>query len=85
MQQTSLFAYCKLISEGELAPRQAEVFTCFKQCGDMTNKQVSIRLGLDINQITGRVKELRDYGLLMQRGSVMQNNDRPALLWGVVR
>lgn len=84
MQQTSLYAYYKIVSEGDLSNMQRVVFNVFKD-GDMTNKQVSIKAGLEINCVTGRTNELVKYGLIEKKGTVMQNNNKPAIVWGCVR
>lgn len=84
MQQTSLFAYYKLKEENELGRRERQVYDLFKQCGNMTNQEISIRLDLPINHITGRTNSLVKYGLLEKKEIISQNNNRPAIRWGVI-
>lgn len=62
IQETSAQAYYTIL--GKLGRKQEEVYLAIKRLGDATNSELSEELGLSINRITPRTKELRDYGLV---------------------
>ena len=66
IQQTSLEAWHDI--QRDLGRRQAQVFNIFvtHPCFNYTNTELSRILGLPINQITPRVFELRQRGLLVE-------------------
>lgn len=79
VQQTSKQAYCTL----HLGRRQREVLRLLAG-EDLTNLQLSKRLGIPINAITGRTKELREMGLVIDRGIVRcLYTGRRVHKWGV--
>lgn len=54
-------AYQQIASSGELGARQLEVLRCLRAHPDgLTNNEISRMLGLRINSVTPRVKELRE-------------------------
>jgi len=53
----------------DLGDRQKQVLDCIRRCGPATNKDIAKTLGLPINCITSRVKELRDAGVVEVCGS----------------
>ena len=63
MMQTQLESY-RLI-QPELSFRQRQVYDALSRM-PCTNRELTNRLGLPINSITGRVKELRDKGLVCE-------------------
>lgn len=83
-QETSIKAYLELINEHQLGARQQTVFHAIRKYGDMTNLEVSQRLGIPINQITPRCLELRQKGLLSSKGIKLQDNGKSAIVWGLV-
>ena len=58
--QTRLESYRKIIPE--LGERQKQVYETLQT--PMSNRELSKNLRLPVNSITGRVKELREYGLV---------------------
>lgn len=64
LQWTSLAAY-DLISK-ELTERQLLIYNCLRNNGPSSNRDLSVSLRKPINTITGRVKELREKGLVVQ-------------------
>lgn len=64
MQQTSLWAYQEIKSEGKLGPLQERVLDFLKDYGAATNSEISERTGIKINVLTPRTKELREKGLV---------------------
>lgn len=56
IQKTSLFAYDSI--KTDLNRRQWEVFDVIEYLGEVSAKEVAQKLGLKINQITGRINEL---------------------------
>ena len=65
MMQTQLESY-RLI-QPELSFRQRQVYDALSRM-PCTNRELTNRLGLPINSITGRVKELRDKGMVRLNG-----------------
>jgi len=64
IQDTSLEAYKVL--EPELGERQQQIYNVLKKFPDgRSNLSISRILGLPINCVTPRVKELRDMGLVV--------------------
>lgn len=62
-QQTSAAAYASLEDLGE---RQAAVRDAISVLGTACNAKIAKYLGVQVNQITGRVFELRDKGLVRE-------------------
>ena len=80
MQQTSLEAYRSV--SGGLNSRQAVVIRIFSSCREpLTNLEVAMILGWDINCVTPRVLELRGMRLLEEAGSKIQPSGREAIAW----
>jgi Mn-dependent DtxR family transcriptional regulator len=62
---TSLNAYHGEIKE-TLGERQRQVLNIIRNSKNITNKEIANILKVDTCSITGRVKELRDYGLIFE-------------------
>jgi DNA-binding MarR family transcriptional regulator len=62
MQQTSLQAWAEIKSS--INQRQTQVFQALVACGPMTNAEIAQVLGLPINCVTGRTRELVKRGLV---------------------
>ena len=62
MQQTSLLAWIDV--QTNLGDRQKAVFDVLKSRGPMNNLEISQVVGIPINSITPRVKELRERGFV---------------------
>lgn len=84
MQPTSLETYHDLRKEGRLGPRQKQVYEVLETLGPHTNQEIARIVELPINCVTGRVKELRDIGLVEEKKKILQANHRSAIVWGVV-
>ena len=80
IQQTSLEAYEILVDD--IGNRQREVLDCIRMYPGVCNKEISEKLLLPINCVTGRVKELRDMGFVMCCGCKIYNNRR-VMIWKV--
>lgn len=63
VQQTSAVAYASLEDLGE---RQAAVRNAISTLGAACNQKIADYLGVPVNQVTGRVFELRDKGLVRE-------------------
>lgn len=63
IQQTSLFTYYNEIKP-KLGKRQKLIYEALKTRENFTNQEIADHLGLQINTITPRIKELRDAGLV---------------------
>jgi hypothetical protein len=78
VQGTSIDSYHKL----ELAGRQSAVLATLQTFGPMTNREICESLGWAINQVTGRVKELREQGKVEDAGKVYdKETDRQVHIW----
>ena len=62
IQQTSIEAYKSI--QPHLGQRQEIIYDTIQQHPNVSNHDLSRILGLEINTITPRVKELRDFGLI---------------------
>ena len=56
-----------------LTARQKEVVSALKALGAATDEQIANQLQYPINRVTGRVKELRDKGAVIECGNVIGN------------
>ena len=67
MRDTSLLAYKDLQASGDLAKQELKVFKCIKdhEPGGITDKELSILTGININAVTGRRNGLVKKGLVM--------------------
>lgn len=63
VQQTSAVAYASLEDLGE---RQAAVRSAISALGAACNQRIADYLSIPVNQVTGRVFELRDKGLVRE-------------------
>ena len=62
---TSKESYKKLT---DLGPRQLAVHSAIGNLGIASNREIALYLNIGVNQVTGRVKELRDYGFVVEHG-----------------
>lgn len=82
VRQTSLEAYHDI--KDSLGERQSEVLKCLQVLGVGNNRMIAERLGLAINSVTPRVKELRELGLVVEAGrSVCPYSKRRTIFWKV--
>lgn len=74
VQQTSLEAYTKLITDKKLGINQKIVLEVFDQVNGqyLSNLDLATMLNWSINRITGRVKELRNMDYLIHCGFKIQ-------------
>lgn len=79
MQPTSLLAYAEIL--GELGERQAQVYRVIRELKSCNNLMISKELNLPINSITPRVKELRDFGVVMQHKKAIGETGRLVIYW----
>ena len=80
VRSTSREAYYSLNNLGE---RQLAVFTVLKETS-ASNTELSHKLNLPINSITPRVKELREMGLVEDKGvKVCPYTHRKVHVWGL--
>jgi len=83
-QSTSAESYYKF-SKTELGQRQRQVFDCLKMTGPLSNREIAKRVGLPINSITGRTKELRDMGAVTDNGTIFDAiTNRNVLTWTAI-
>lgn len=82
VQQTSLKAYTEIYEQ--LGERQQQVYATLKKYGNLNNKEISAFLHVPINCITPRIKELRDKGLVEQKGTkICPKSLKVVNVWGV--
>ncbi len=83
MRDTSLDAYDSI--RDELSRRQFQVFEVLGKVGVMSNRQLSVELGLPINQITGRTRELIKAGQIYEYDKVKDLiTGRTVIRWAVI-
>ena len=63
IQETSLESFMQILPE--LGDRQQQVLDCIRNHISVSNREISSILGLPINSVTPRVKELRDLGFVV--------------------
>jgi predicted ArsR family transcriptional regulator len=82
MQNTSLIAYEEI--KDDLGRRQSEVLRLLESSDmPLCNLDISELLNWPINCVTGRVKELREAGLVEDAGVSMSPTGRPAHYWRI--
>ena len=67
----------------DLGNRQQQVFDAIEAMGSASNEQVSEKLRLPIQSVTGRVNELARYGYLAVVGTTFTKSGRLAKLWAI--
>ena len=83
MQQTSLDAYESI--KPELPTRQQQVLNALGSIGPMSNRQLSVELDLDINQITGRTRELVKLRSVYKYDKILDLiSNLPVIRWALV-
>lgn len=83
VQSTSLEALASIIEIKE--SRQMEVFNVLKSYGPLSNLDISRILGLPINSVTPRVKELRDKNMVVFSDKKKDKvTNRTVMVWMVV-
>ena len=90
MEQTSIDDYIARGNRNEsyacmkdtIGRRQAQVLAVIRSHYAISNAGISEELNLGINQITPRVKELRELGLVESAGSMIDNHtNRTVTIW----
>jgi DNA-binding MarR family transcriptional regulator len=82
MEQTALDLRNLSYHSLNLGEKQEQVYNAIEQYQPVTNRQLSNILRWPINSITGRVKELRDMGLVHKEGSAYdQVTERTVSTW----
>ena len=78
---TSQEAYAKIYNK--LGAKQQVVFETIKELGAATNEMISEHLNWPINRVTGRVTELKKFGLVDVEGMGVNKSGFSAKLWSV--
>lgn len=82
MEQTALDLRNLSYHSLNLGEKQEQVYNAIEQYQPVTNRQLSNILHWPINSITGRVKELRDMGLVYKEWSAYdQVTERTVSTW----
>ena len=80
IQLTSLEAFMSVLPE--LGDRQKQVLDVIRKIPYVCNYEISVILGLPINSVTPRVKELRDLGLVVCLGTKLDKvSNRNVMIW----
>ena len=84
VQQTSIEAFASILPF--LPPREAQVLDVIGSRGPLNNRQIAECLGLPINSITPRVHELREAGLVIDAGYLVDpQTHRRTHSWKLLR
>ena len=85
MNEKSIKSYSELAEDNKLTKRQVQVLQILhSELGFATNRMIARKLGWDINRVTGRVKELREKGLVEYAGDFQdKETNRTVNLWKV--
>ena len=82
MRATSLQAFTDILED--LGTRQMQVLKAFKEIQPCSNLMLSKHMGLPINCITGRCKDLRDYGIvMMDKVDICEFTKRKVTYWRI--
>lgn len=82
IQLTSLEAFMDI--QPDLGFRQKQVLDVIQKMPFVCNYEISVILGLPINSITPRVKELRDLGMVVCMGTKQDKvSGRNVMIWSV--
>lgn len=76
---TSKMAYAKIYES--LGRRQHEVYEALKELTVASNEELADHLGWPINRVTGRITELKKFGLVDVHGLGMNRSGHTAKLW----
>ena len=68
VRDTSIATYRNIIDEGIVGEKQIVVLEFLERNPNSTDKETSVRTGLNINCVTGRRNELVDYGIVEYNG-----------------
>ena len=71
--ETSKQSYKRLT---DLGARQIEVHRAIGELGTASNREIAKYLSRPVNEITPRVKELREYGFVIEHGKKWDNETR---------
>ncbi len=78
MHSNSMTAYRKMLDRLPAARRL--IMQAIIKHGPITRQGVGEKLGIPINQVTGRVRELLDHGAIVECGSITVDKKKRALL-----
>jgi len=73
---TSLEAYDYLKTHNLLTPSREKVYKCLLENGPLTGKQIAKKLNKNFNEISGRITELKDLGLVKVIGRVKEEGSK---------
>jgi len=80
-EQTKIMSYLEL-TPAEIGQRQRQVLEALRELGSASNRQLSAHIGIPINCITPRVKELRTLGVVIPVGTEFDyETRRPVMKW----
>jgi len=84
VRDTSINVYSEIIKEGVVGKKQIEVLKYLHDHRNITDKELSVGSGININCVNGRRNELVDYGLVESNGKRKCSiTDRTVYQWGL--
>ena len=84
VRDTSLDAYHDPVNREKLGRCQVIVLECLEKYPDSTDREISWKTGLAINNVTGRRNELVDLGLVEENGKrVCSISGRTVYQWRI--
>lgn len=78
---TSRDAYASIVKLGD---KQGIVYDALRELGIATNEMIADYLNWPINRVTGRVTELKRYGVVDVHGMGLSKSGRSSKLWMTV-
>ncbi len=78
----SLETYQAILSK--LPERRAAVFSVIRDCGPITCQEIADLMGKPINEVSGRITELKKDDLILVCGKAFSNTHKPRALLRVV-
>ena len=74
------YTYYQILEAGLLSKMQTLVYNKLIENNNITAKKLAAYIGLPINSVTGRIKELKDMGLVIEKETIIQTNNKPAAI-----
>src|SRR6266542_614198 len=81
VSETRKEAYTKI--QDKLGAKQMVVFDTIRELGRATNEMISEHLNWPINRVTGRVTELKRFGVIDVEGLGKNRSGHSAKLWSI--
>lgn len=83
LRQTSMEAYQRICDDGTVSRQESIVLQCLISNGDLTDKEIKAKTGMEINAVTGRRNGLFKKGIVEKKGFRHQASGKRAIVWGL--